>query len=74
MKKAFDYVRKNIDTHELARTLSDLDIQRVPFSFANRSLYDEITDLLEEYGEDNDLCEGWYLEEDDLEELILKYL
>lgn len=31
----------------------------------------KITDLLEEYGDDNDLPEGWYLEEYDASEVLM---
>ena len=31
---------------------------------------DKITDLLEEYGEDNDLGEGWWMEECELDDIV----
>ena len=33
---------------------------------------DKIYDLLEEYGEDNDLPEGWHLEYGDIEDFFME--
>ena len=68
-----DYVREQLDEDELvvyrvevSRNLN----HRIP---ANMGLDDgKIIDLLEEYGEDNDLPEGWWEEYGDIEDWLLK--
>ena len=59
LKKAINYVVEN---------LSDLDAVRIckhftlPLHVTNYRLYEEIYDLMEEYGEENDLPENWWLD------------
>ena len=64
-KKAIEYVRENkgwSDAEEQV-ALADMDEFRCPLSHARcgEEIADNISDLMEEYGEDNDLPEGWWL-------------
>lgn len=43
---------------------------RCPFGLAYPLLADDISDLLEEYGEDNDLPEGWWCVYGDIDDII----
>ena len=43
---------------------------RCDISFADSSIADEISDLMEEYGQDNDLQEGWWLEYGDTDDIF----
>lgn len=72
LKAALDYVREQIDEDELevmkatvTRNLS----HRAPVSAGINDGW--IIDLLEEYGEDNDLPEGWWEEHGDIEDILM---
>ena len=64
LKKAIKYVRDNLKPYELARIDADIDeaydLHLMPDNVCD---YDKIIDLLEEYGKDNELAEGWWEEE-----------
>lgn len=65
-KKALQYVRDN-KTWTIAEeqvALDDIDKMRCPLAHTRtgEKIADEINDLMEEYGEDNDLPEGWWLD------------
>ena len=70
-EKACKYVFDNIDHEQLAYT--DYQIYKNhgslmsddPFNLSAR-----INDLMEEYGDDNDLLEGWWLEFGDEEDVF----
>ena len=63
-QKAIKYVRENrtwSDSQEKV-ALERINLYRCDISFADHGIADEINDLMEEYGQDNDLNEGWWLE------------
>lgn len=69
--KALQYIRDNKtwSDEEEKVALQRINHYRCNIDFASPSIRDEIHDLMEEYGEDNDLEEGWWLEfgdEDDI--------
>lgn len=70
---AMDYVRKEMDDDELIiykATVSKNMNCRCP---VGAGLDDgKIIDLLEEYGEDNGLSEGWWEEYGDIEDILMK--
>ena len=71
MKEGLDYVRENIDEEELliyrATVIKNLN-HRMPVS---EGLDDaKIIDLLEEYGEENGLSEGWWEEYGEIDEWL----
>lgn len=71
IKKAIDYVRENKTWSELkdALALEKINTFRCDICFADSEIADEIADLMEEYGADNDLPEGWWrteVTEDDI--------
>ena len=62
--KALQHARDNktwSDAQE-ALALERINHYRCGIDFADSEISNEINDLLEEYGEDNDLAEGWWLE------------
>lgn len=69
-EKALDYVRENTDEWELRSMIMNCAIQRAPFSHLYPQDADDIADALEEYGEDNGLPEGWWLEYGDIDDII----
>jgi len=73
LAEALDYVREQLDEDELLiykATVSKNLNHRMPVS---EGLDDgKIIDLLEEYGEDNDLPEGWWEEYGDIEDVLMK--
>ena len=72
LDKAIQYVRDNKTWSEAEEqvALERIDHQRCPLSFASERIADEITDLMEEYGQDNDLSEGWWLEYGDTDDIF----
>ena len=67
-KRAVEYVKQNLEHYEIEKA----------WTFIGRRMglpcevEDKIHDLLEEYGEDNDLPEGWYLEYGDIEDFFME--
>lgn len=70
IEKAIEYIRANIDEWDFRSMIMDCAMQRAPFSHLYPREADEIADALEEYGQDNDLPEGWWCEEYDIDEII----
>lgn len=72
MKQAVKYVNEQLEPEDIAIICAMVDKN------FNRHLnpaygVDEgkIIDLLEEYGQDNDLPEGWWMEECDIDDIVL---
>ena len=63
-EKALNYLRKNHTWSEAeeAAALERIDHQRCSLDYAAPAIAEAIADLLEEYGQDNDLLEGWWME------------
>lgn len=76
LEKALDYVRENKTwTREQdARALEDMDKCRCPLSMTHdgKLIASEIYDLMETYGEDNNLPEGWWLYEADEDDIFFE--
>lgn len=69
IKSALDYVRNRVDMLYINRCIVRAMEMRCPFSISFPTSTDEITDLLEEYGRDNDLSEGWWCEYGDIDDI-----
>ena len=74
LDKALDYVRENLSEEELNLVKAEIDCayqnHTSPSHFVSND--GKIIDLLEEYGEDNDLPEGWWMEYGDIDDILLK--
>lgn len=70
MKKALDYVRQNVDMGYVNYLVSKAMEMRCPTSYVDAVFADDVQDLLEEYGDDNDLPEGWWLEYGDIDDIL----
>lgn len=70
MKKAIEYVRKKLDVYEVNRVIDKMYMERIPLSVASPEMHDQINDLMEEYGQDHDLPEGWWLAAGDVEDIF----
>ena len=71
-QKAIKYVRENrtwSDAQEQV-ALERINLYRCDISFAYPEIADEINDLMEEYGQDNDLNEGWWLEYGNVDDIF----
>lgn len=66
-----EYIGNHIDTARMFNALSLIDKKREPLYMVDNDLAMDIYDLLEEYGEDNGLAEGWWQEYYDDEEEVL---
>ncbi len=72
LEKAIAYVRDNIDMDRVSYVRGRMYLRRTPLNCEDCALSDEIHDLMEEYSEDNDLNEGWWLEEVDEDDIIMR--
>lgn len=70
LEKALNHVRKNVDMGFINLCICKAMNMSCPFSLAYPILADDISDLLEEYGEDNDLPEGWWFEYGGIDDII----
>lgn len=71
-KKILEYISQNIDMEQVNLAVKIIDLRREPLSVVAGGLYDQIQDLLEEYGEDHDLPEGWYFSELEIDDIIFE--
>lgn len=70
--KAIMYVAENLDQESVGDVLETMAEWRVPLSMVDCGIEDDIADLMEEYGFDNDLSEGWWYEFGDAEDIFDK--
>jgi hypothetical protein len=70
IEKALDYVRNEVDITEVNNAVCKAMEVRMPVSLYATALADDVGDLLEEYGQDNDLPEGWWLEYGDIDDIV----
>lgn len=63
VRKAIIHVRLHVDMNDVRRALSIIDYQRCPLYQASPELDCQIYDLMEEYGQDHDLPECWWMNE-----------
>lgn len=70
MKRALKYVREHVDMDYINHCIVKAMEMRCAFSLAYPIEADDIADLLEEYGQDNDLPEGWWCEYGDIDDII----
>lgn len=67
---ALNYVRSNIDMDDVRYIRGCVDKHHSCVRAEDCAILTRIYDLMEEYGEDNGLPEGWWLEEMDEEEIF----
>lgn len=70
LDKALEYVRENIDVLYYRKLYIQTMTSRISFSHTCCWDSDAIVDLLEEYGEENDLPEGWWCEYGDIDDIV----
>ena len=71
-RKGIAYVMENLDEDDKAIIHAECNKAYKQHLIPDSNIVDDskITDLLEEYGEENDLCDGWYEEEYDASEIL----
>ena len=65
-----DYLSSHIDLDEVMLCLSQSKMQRCPVRQVNHRLIDRLTDLMDDFGEDNGLSDGWWLEHGEVDEWL----
>ena len=70
LELAIAYVRKNVDMERVERVRSVLASNNMELDDVDEGLSDEIYDLMEEYGADHDLAEGWWEYEGTTEDVL----
>lgn len=71
IEKAIEHVRRNVDLQDVLIAKLNMELNREPLYHVNNTLRDEIYDLMEEYGSDNELPEGWWLNRYDEEDILM---
>lgn len=74
LKKAIQYVKENHEWSEACEQYAweIIDKCRCPISQASDEITYEIQRLMDEYGEDHDLPEGWWQEYADEDEIFME--
>lgn len=64
-EQCIEYVYNNLNTltFDLPHTYSRMCVNRTPLHLENKSLFQHIMDLVEDFGIDNDLDENWWVDE-----------
>lgn len=70
LEKAIEFIRERVDICYINFCVSLAMRMRCTVSQADAIMADDVANLLEEYGQDNDLPEGWWCEECDIDEII----
>lgn len=70
LELAIAYVRKNVDMERVERVRSVLASNNMEFDDVDEDLSDEIYDLMEEYGAEHNLAEGWWEYEGTTEDIL----
>lgn len=71
-KELLSYISQEVDMERVSLAIKYMDIQRAPLSVVDEGLFDQIYDLLEDYGEDNGLSEGWWMSEFEIDDIVLQ--
>ena len=73
MRKALSYVRENMDEDDMAILKAQINKCYKSHIIPNESAVDcsKVIDLLEEYGEDNNLPEGWWEEYGEIDDVLM---
>lgn len=74
LKKAIDYVKSNMDEDDMAILQAEMNKCYKMHLIPSENVMDcsKVIDLLEEYGDENDLPEGWWEEYGDIEDILVK--
>lgn len=67
---AVEYVRENVDMKRVREVEAILGSQNMELADVDEELDEQIYDLMEEYGANNDLGEGWWLSQGTTEDVI----
>ena len=72
IQKAVEYIRNHMDEDDMAILKAEMNKCYKMHLIPNEGVMDcsQVIDLLEEYGEENELPEGWWQEECDLDEIL----
>lgn len=61
-EELIEYVKNNVNSSDVEYTYSQMCIQRVPLHYANNNLFNQISDLVDDFISDNELSEEWFEE------------
>ena len=70
-RRALEYVRDNVEQIDIERALYQMEREKLPLRLVNNDLELKLRDLMDEYGSNNGLGEGWWMvHQDYVRELI----
>lgn len=66
------YINENWEMHpyEGKKAIEVMDHSHYPLSMANAELYDKLCDMINDFAEDNDLCDARWIEEIDIDKVF----
>ena len=72
--RAVEYIRENMEGYELDGLMADMEECYASHLIPNENVMDcdRVIELLDEFGEENDLGERWWEDECDLDEILTK--
>ena len=72
--KAIDYVREQMDKDDMTILQAEMNKCYKMHLIPNEDVMDcsKVIDLLEEYGQDNDMPEGWWMEYGEIDDILIK--
>ena len=70
--EALAFVKSKLDPSDVCVANERMAEWRCPLNHAHEALFNQIQDFLEEFGDDNDLPEGWWMEYGEIEDLYYK--
>ena len=71
-EKAIKYVSENIDMVDVDYAAYKMGRYRCPLTMINPSLADSITEYMDEWGEEHELPEDWWIEMGDVDDILYK--
>lgn len=72
IKEAIQYVRQHVDMEEVRCSIKQIEQKQEPLRTANSHLHFLIYNLLEEFGEDNDLPDDWWADEKEIDDILFE--
>lgn len=60
--KLIEFLKDNIDNADVQVTYSRMCIERAPLRMVNNNLYNKLSDLVDDFLQDNDITDEWFEE------------
>ena len=61
-EKLIEFIKENVSIEDINYTFSRMCIERTPLHYQNNNLYNQLSDLVDDFIADNELSEEWFEE------------